>query len=126
MIGIELRLILLMQSGDRIGNKIHIHYVDLVLRTERKRGQAGEKNERLDHIELRGLGATAVTQNDAGPEYRFWRVRQQDPGHVFTELLGSCVGIVIGAIPFDSMILGYDFVLPLSGYSHRTHFAEAP
>ena len=37
---------------------------------ERQHRQARQEHERLHHIELRGLGVTAVAQNDAGTEDR--------------------------------------------------------
>ena len=64
------RFFFLMQGGNRIGDEVHVHDVDLVLRPEGQHRQAGQEHERLYHVELRGFGIAAVAQNDAGTEDR--------------------------------------------------------
>ena len=68
MVGVVLRLLFLMQGSDRISNEIDVHDVDLVVRAERKRLQAGQENESFHHVELRRLRIAAVPKNDAGTE----------------------------------------------------------
>src|ERR1700716_1391454 len=61
MIRVVTRLIFLGKSGNRVGNKIDIHDVDLVGGPEWQHGQARQKHEGFDPLELRGLRMTAVS-----------------------------------------------------------------
>src|SRR5581483_5594157 len=54
------RSFLLVQSGNRIGDKIHIDDIDLVRGLKRQYRQPGKKDESAHHIELRGFGVPAV------------------------------------------------------------------
>ena len=125
MIGVVLRLFFLMQGGDRVGDKIHVHDVDLVLGAERQHRQARQEHERLHHVELRGLGMAAVAQHDAGPKNGVRRIRQQLPHHVLAKFLGARVGIVVGAVPIDGAVFGDHFVAALPRHRHRADLAEA-
>src|SRR5262249_48625725 len=60
MIRIESRLFLQVQRRNRVGYKVNIYDVNLVVRPEWQHAQAREEYERLNHIELRGFGVAAV------------------------------------------------------------------
>src|SRR5579862_15712 len=108
MVDLVFRLLFLMQGSDRVGYKIDIYDVDFVVGSEWQCGKAGQENERLDHVELGGLGTAAIAQDDARPENGLRSVRKQDSRHVLAKFLGAGVGVVVGTIPFDRTILGDD------------------
>src|ERR1700683_1238811 len=110
MVDVVLRLGLLMQGRDGIGDEIHIDDIDLVGGAKWKYGQSCQEYEGLHHVELRGLRMAAVAENDAGPENSGWSIRKQHMQHVLAKFLGTRIGIVVGAIPFNSAVFGYHFV----------------
>src|SRR6266704_1660256 len=125
MVGIELRLIFLMQGGNRVRDKIYIHDVDTVRGAKRQYREPRQKHECLDHIELRCLCMTAVAEHNARTEDRLGRIWEQYPRHVLTKFFGTGVGIVVGAVPLDRAIFSDNFVAALPGYSHCAHLTEA-
>src|SRR6202041_3103408 len=60
MIGVVLRIVFLMQGRNRVGYEVYVYNVQLVIAPKWKHRQTGQKNEGLDHVELRSLRATAV------------------------------------------------------------------
>src|SRR6266446_3684867 len=103
MIGIILRIFFLMQRSNRVGDKVHIH-----------------------HVELRGFRVPAVTEYDAGAKNGEWNFRQKLPDHVLAKLLGSRIGIVIGTIPINGLIFPEDLIMALPRHRHRTDMTETP
>ena len=125
MIGVVLRLILLMQmSQSRPRQNPRSRYRSCPS-AGRQNWQARQKNECLDHVELRRFRMAAVAQHNAGPENGFRGVREQHSRHVFAKFFGARIRIVIRAVPIDGMIFGDHFVAALPRYGDRADFAEA-
>src|SRR5579864_4998517 len=108
MIGIVLRALLHVESGDGVGNEIHIDDIHAIFRPQWEERQSGEKYEGPHHIELRGLSAAAVAEHDAGTEYGFRYFRQKLTNHVLAKLLSARVGIVVGAVPVNRILFRDD------------------
>ena len=125
MIDVVLRLILQVQGGNSIGDKIHIDDVNFVIRSERKHCQARQEHVRLHHIELSRLCMAAVAKDDARAEDGLRRVGKQNASHMFTEFLRAGVGIIVGTIPFDRLIFGDNLVAAFPCNRYRADFAEA-
>ncbi len=121
MINVVLRIRLHVQGRNRIRHKIHIHNVNLVMRTKRQHRQSRQESERPHHVELRRLRMPAVPQYDAGPENRQRHVRQQLAHHVLAEFLRPRIGIVIRTIPLNRLIFRNNFVAAFPRHRHRTH-----
>src|SRR5215469_14582798 len=100
-----------MQGCDCVRNEIHIDDIHTIFRSKRKHRQPGEKYKSSHHIELCGLTAAAVAKHDARTEKRLGHVRQKLPDHVLTELLGSSVWIIVGAVPVNRLVFADNFVL---------------
>ncbi len=125
MIDVVRWLLFLVDLHDRVGNVIHRHDVNFVRRAERKDGQAGKKREGADHVELRGLGAAAITQHNAGAEDGARDVRQKLPDHVLAEFLCARVGVVVRAAPVNGDVFGDHLVAARASDSHGRDVAEA-
>src|SRR5579864_153341 len=125
MIGIVLRALLHVESGDGVGNEIYIDDIHAIFRPQWEERQSGEKYKGPHHVELRSLGAAAVTEHDAGTEDSFGYFRQKLANHVLAKLLSARVGIVVGAVPVNRIIFGDNFVLALAGNCDGADVAEA-
>src|SRR5689334_19585497 len=69
---------------------------------------------------------SAIPEDDARSKHSFRSIRQQNSRHVFAELFGAGIRIVVGTVPVNRVIFGDDFVAPLPGYSDRTYLTKAP
>ena len=119
------RLFLLVQGHDGIGDVIHGHDVNLVAGAQRQHRQPGEEDKGLHHVELCGLGTTAIAQHNAGAEDGARHVRQQFADHVLAEFLGARVRVVVRAVPIDSRVLGDHLVFAHPGHGHCADVTEA-
>ena len=113
MISVVLGIRFHVQGGNRIGHEVHIHNVDLVMRTKRQHRQPCQKHERPHHVELRRLRIAAVPQHDTRPENRQRHVRQQLAHHVLAEFFRPRIRIVIRALPLDRPVFHNNFVAAL-------------
>src|SRR5215469_4760157 len=101
MVDLVRRLRLLVQRGDRAGDEIDRHDINLVPWPEGKGGESCKEDKRANHIELGRFGSSAVTQDDAGPKYYARHIGQELPHHMLAEFLGARIRIVVRAIPIN-------------------------
>src|SRR5712664_4861604 len=88
------RIRLLMQRDHRFSDEVNRDDVDPVGGAERQERQSSKKDERADHIELRGFSAAAVAQDDAWTEDHTRYFGEQFAHHMLAELLCARIGIV--------------------------------
>ena len=125
MVNLVQWIFFLMQRGDGVGDEIHRDDINAIAGAEGEHGEAGEKDEGADHVELIGFGAAAIAQDYARTENCALHVWQQLADHVLAELFGAGIGIVIRAVPVYRVVFLDDFVRALAGYGYRADVAEA-
>ena len=94
------------------------------MRTEGQHRQSRQEHERPHHVELRGLGIAAISQDDAGPENGQRHVRQQLAHHVLAEFFRARIGIIIRALPLNRPVFHNNFVAALSRHRHRAYIRK--
>ena len=65
---------ILMNRHHRFAHIVCRHNVNSIVRAQRKHGHTRQEIYRLHHVELRSLGAPAVTQHDGRSKNRFLHV----------------------------------------------------
>ena len=125
MVGVVRGLLFLMQGDDGVGHEIHRNDVNAISRAEGQDPQTCQEDEGLDHVELGGFPAAAVAQDDAGAEDGAGHVGEQFSNHVLAKFLGAGVGVVVGAVPVDGLLLAHHFVRALAGDGDGADVADA-
>ncbi len=127
MIGIVLRIFFLMQGGNRVRHKIHIHDVDLVVCDETAAPAVPPETRTPSPCR------TAWSPDSGCRPARCWDGKSSSgtsgkklPHHVLAELLGARIGIVIRTVPINRLVFGHHLVAALARHRHRAHMAEAP
>ena len=60
MISVVLRVLFYVKTCDRVGDEVDVHDINAVFAAQWQCRQSGQKHERAYHVELCGLGASAV------------------------------------------------------------------
>src|SRR6267142_3346492 len=85
--------------------------VNSIVGPQRENREACKGVERLHHIELRGLRAAGIAEDDGGAENGTGYIGKKLMDHVLAEFFRASVGIVVRAVPVNRSVLGDDFVL---------------
>src|SRR5262245_13086168 len=119
-----IRIRFLMDRDYRFRDEIYIDDVDPVMRTEGKYRQAGEEDERANHIELCCLRVTTIPEDDARTKDRMTDIGQQFVDHMLTELFGARVWVEIRTVPVQGIFFFNYFIEAISSDGDRAHIAE--